>query len=436
MAKLFQITETKIDSTTHLVPKVKLLSADYVQEVVDFGSGSIIRLRDNNNVSKVTERVVTEDKASVLALMDGTQGSVKALSLLVLNDGGGDVDSTVKLIPVDYVLEVETDVLNASNSIVTLINISSSKGKKYTVQETVANILTASNATSGGGGDLVSTNNLSDVANAATSLTNLGGEPSFTKNTGFNKDFGTTAGTVLEGDKNDAIVLNTAKSTNATHTGEVTGSGSLTVDPTAISNKASVTAAAGMEVLVNDAGTLKKADASDFLPNTSLYVGLSDSATLTGGTEQSLLPATGQGSLSVPANAFKVGDSFHLVMAGEIPVGNKLDDFTFKVYQDGVVLGEITVKLEDITVAGESFWEGEVDFTIRTIGVGGTVCSNIDWTFNKNLTKDFKGSRSVTVTTIDTTTASALTVTGQVVGGNGSELVTKLMTLHKVITGV
>ena len=176
MAKLFQITETKIDSTTHLVPKVKLLSADYVQEVVDFGSGSIIRLRDDNNISKVTERVVTEDKASVLALMDGAQGSVKALSLLVLSDGGGDVDSIVKLIPVDYILEVESDTLNALNSIVTLTNISSSKGKKYTVQETVANILTASNATSGGGGgDLLSTNNLSDVTNAVTSLSNLGG---------------------------------------------------------------------------------------------------------------------------------------------------------------------------------------------------------------------------------------------------------------------
>ena len=170
--------------------------------------------------------------------------------------------------------------------------------------------------------------------------------------------------------------------------------------------------------------------------NTSLYVGLSDSATLTGGTEQSLLPATGQGSLSVPANTFKVGDSFHLVMAGEIPVGDKDDDFTFKVKQNGTILGEITVKLEDINTSGESFWEGEVDFTIRTIGATGSVCSNIDWTFNKSLTKDFKGSRSVTVTTIDTTTTSTLTVTGQVVGGNGSELVTKFMTLHKVIQGI
>ena len=121
------------------------------------------------------------------------------------------------------------------------------------------------NAAGGGGGDLLSTNNLSDVTNAVTSLGNLGGEPAFAKNTGFNKDLGIVAGTVLEGDKNVAIVLNTATVTNATHIGEVTGSGSLTVDPTAISNKASVTAVAGMEVLVNDAGTLKKADASDFL---------------------------------------------------------------------------------------------------------------------------------------------------------------------------
>ena len=286
------------------------------------------------------------------------------------------------------------------------------------------------NASGGGGGDLLSTNNLSDVTNAVTSLGNLGGEPVFAKNTGFNKDFGTIAGTVLEGNtttitgaestklafitvtqavdldtiesdtsannaknsypsadatkvsfisvtqavdldtlesdvttnnakntypsadstkvgfisvtqavdldtietdvatntaknsypsgdatkvghltvtqavdldtmesdiatnnaKNsypsgDAtkvghltvtqavdldtiesdVATNNAKVTNATHTGEVTGSGALTVGPTAISNRASVTAVAGMDILVDDSGTLKKVDASDFL---------------------------------------------------------------------------------------------------------------------------------------------------------------------------
>ena len=50
-----------------------------------------------------------------------------------------------------------------------------------------------------------------------------------------------------------AIALNTAKVTNATHTGEVTGSTTLTLDPTAISNKGSVAAAAGDTLLIGDA---------------------------------------------------------------------------------------------------------------------------------------------------------------------------------------
>ncbi len=51
---------------------------------------------------------------------------------------------------------------------------------------------------------------------------------------------------------------------NATHTGEVTGSGALTLNPTAISNKVAKTPLAGTEeVLINDAGTLKKTTAQD-----------------------------------------------------------------------------------------------------------------------------------------------------------------------------
>ena len=167
----------------------------------------------------------------------------------------------------------------------------------------------------------------------------------------------------------------------------------------------------------------------------SLYVGLSNSAIYTGSGEQSLLPLTGQGSLSVPANGFKVADSFCLVMAGEILLGDKDDDFTLKVYQNGTVLGDITVKLEDINAAGESFWEVEVDFTVRAIGATGSMCTNLDFTFNKNITKDFKGSRHVTITTLDTTTISSLSVTGEIVGQNNSSLVTNMMILHKVFSG-
>lgn len=53
---------------------------------------------------------------------------------------------------------------------------------------------------------------------------------------------------------------------NATHTGEVTGDGALTVEPTAISNKTLVTAVGADHVLIVDAtdGALKKALISDF----------------------------------------------------------------------------------------------------------------------------------------------------------------------------
>lgn len=63
------------------------------------------------------------------------------------------------------------------------------------------------------------------------------------------------------------IATNNAKVTNATHTGEVTGSGALTVDKTAITGKTAVTAVGTDYVLISDtsdSGNLKKALVSDF----------------------------------------------------------------------------------------------------------------------------------------------------------------------------
>tara|TARA_R110000764_G_scaffold211707_2_gene297838 strand:- start:2047 stop:3231 length:1185 start_codon:yes stop_codon:yes gene_type:complete len=64
-----------------------------------------------------------------------------------------------------------------------------------------------------------------------------------------------------------ALEWNSANASNATHTGQVTGSGVLTVDVTAISDQTLVTAATGDMVLIEDAtdGALKRADISTFL---------------------------------------------------------------------------------------------------------------------------------------------------------------------------
>jgi len=79
---------------------------------------------------------------------------------------------------------------------------------------------------------------------------------------------GATAGDVLTlASGKTSLEYTTANASNATHTGEVTGSAALTVDPTAISNKTLVTGVSGDMLLIEDAtdGALKRVDANDFL---------------------------------------------------------------------------------------------------------------------------------------------------------------------------
>ena len=165
-------------------------------------------------------------------------------------------------------------------------------------------------------------------------------------------------------------------------------------------------------------------------PVGGLYSGLSDGALISGSLIGSLLPATGTPSngLSVPANGFKVGDSFHLVCAGDIPVGDKDDIITITLNQDGSQLAQLSVDMEDST---NTFFELEADFQVRSIGVSGQIVTNFDFTFNKQLLKDFKGSRKVQLSTIDTTSASTLTLTAQFGGVYNSTIQTRLFYLRK-----
>jgi hypothetical protein len=83
------------------------------------------------------------------------------------------------------------------------------------------------------------------------------------------------------------VPANTAKVTNATHTSEVTGSGALTLDPTAISNKTTVSAKATDMLLLWDAtdSSLKKVDWDDVLGTKEIQIACSDLTTdITTGT--------------------------------------------------------------------------------------------------------------------------------------------------------
>jgi hypothetical protein len=103
-----------------------------------------------------------------------------------------------KIDAMDTTIAANTAKVSADGSITTHSDVNTSGAVG-------GNVLTF-NGTSGdwepsaaGSGDMIGANNLSDVVTPATALSNIGGEPVFSKNTGFNKSFGTGAGTVAEG---------------------------------------------------------------------------------------------------------------------------------------------------------------------------------------------------------------------------------------------
>ena len=155
-----------------------------------------------------------------------------------------------------------------------------------------------------------------------------------------------------------------------------------------------------------------------FTPQGGIFAGTSDSLTLTNSTaEQSILPTSFVGTLTVPANGFKVGDSFHCVLAGDFDSKNG-DTLTIRLKggpSSTVILGTLVVPLN---ASSASSFEIEVDFQLRNIGGAGVadICSNFDFTYNQSGGGGaFVGERSVSQnnTTFDTTVDNTLQITAQ-----------------------
>jgi hypothetical protein len=118
---------------------------------------------------------------------------------------------------------------------------------------------------------------------------------------------------------------------------------------------------------------------------------------------------SGVGSLSIPANTLKAGDSFHLKIGGLISTQPN-HKITIRAKSDGVVLestGLITLEL-----ATSQPWELELDFTVRLIGATGEMKTNGNFIYNRN-TGSYIGKALGDTEIFDTTTANTLDVTAE-----------------------
>jgi len=149
--------------------------------------------------------------------------------------------------------------------------------------------------------------------------------------------------------------------------------------------------------------------------------------------EASLVGA-GVGSLTVPANSFKVGDSFTAKMCGKLSCANN-QQIHFRVRSNGVVI--IDALAYTLSTSTNKYFDLILDFTIAKIGVAGTaeLFANGVFTYNKNASNAIEGINFglISNTVFDTTVSNTLIITAEWVTSNIADTIqSQNFTLTKV----
>lgn len=145
-----------------------------------------------------------------------------------------------------------------------------------------------------------------------------------------------------------------------------------------------------------------------------LFAQTAQSAAIAATTAETSLLGAGVGSLSVPANGFTVGDSFHAKLFGEISSANS-ETIQIKVKSGSVILADFGAY--SLPSIANKVWELDITFTIRSIGAAGvaSIATNGTFSFTHGGGNTFETKKINTVnsTTFDTTASNTLDITLQ-----------------------
>lgn len=126
-------------------------------------------------------------------------------------------------------------------------------------------------------------------------------------------------------------------------------------------------------------------------PPNGVFVQTGDGAVVTNTTDKTSILGTGLGTITIPANNFNVGDTFHLKMGGTIScVQNETIDFHIETTAGAILIETDPI---DLIASTNKVWELEIDFTIRQVGAAGfaSIISNGQFTYNKNANNLYEG---------------------------------------------
>jgi hypothetical protein len=130
---------------------------------------------------------------------------------------------------------------------------------------------------------------------------------------------------------------------------------------------------------------------------------------------------TGQGSTTIPANGFLVGDSFTVKIGGDITSANN-DTITWTIKTaTGIIFSNLTTTLA-VTTAQP--FELEIDFTVRSLGLGGVaaISNNGQFTYQANSQSAYQGGMTNGLNDVDFDTTIDNTLVVEVTQSNASQV--------------
>jgi hypothetical protein len=167
--------------------------------------------------------------------------------------------------------------------------------------------------------------------------------------------------------------------------------------------------------------------------NYGLYTQTNSSTPVTNTTVETSLLDGGIGFLTVPANGFSIGDSFHAVLTGYISAVNN-HNLRIRIKTDSIVLSDTG----NIQMAGATnkHWKLEVYFTVRTLGGSGvaSIVTGGTFMYTKDANNAFEGSNfsSELTTGFNTTISNTLVITAQWdVASTSDSIYSEIFTLNK-----
>jgi len=192
------------------------------------------------------------------------------------------------------------------------------------------------------------------------------------------------------------------------------------------------------EFVVEYSGTtyrIKNSTLSPFPVAYGLFAQTGDSGTVSATTVETSIIGGGVGTLTVPANSFRVGDSFQASLDGTLSCINTATIHIHVRTSGGVILCDTGVL--DLDTATSKNWTLNLFFTIRQIG--GTTVASISsgglFSYVRDSGQVYEGYplSQVNSTTFDTTIINTLTVSVLWNTNNaGNQIFSRTFTLTKI----